>query len=199
MRSEYCTHPVRKGNRAWGKEFNEGDILFITSLSVEKDSRRKGIGRKMVENIWAKPQAMSSTCQFAVTLGTYQSSEVPPEMQNPWRNGPPSTEASAIYTELQLAAEDFWRAVGFRMSGCSGYYGFTSIEDHPSRSISVSDDYRQPHALRIAQRNGDQVSPYSKVMVEASDSTTLEIHKARLQEVPANDTEVRRLQGIPSC
>ena len=62
LESEYCTHPCKKGTKAWGKKLNEGDIQLITHIFVEKDFRRKGYIRKMLENIWAKAQAISSTC-----------------------------------------------------------------------------------------------------------------------------------------
>ncbi len=48
LRSEIKDHTVRKGSGVWNEELDSGDILLIEEVKIDKEYRRRGLGKKMV-------------------------------------------------------------------------------------------------------------------------------------------------------
>lgn len=59
LKPQFMSHPVKKGTGVWGPELNEGRFLQIELLSVRKSHRRKGYGKKLFEQVWAKAQDLA--------------------------------------------------------------------------------------------------------------------------------------------
>jgi GNAT superfamily N-acetyltransferase len=67
LKTDFKTHPVKSGTGVWGDELDQGDLLLIETLRVQKDYRRCGLGRKLVNAVLERARAKSEQF-FAVLL-----------------------------------------------------------------------------------------------------------------------------------
>jgi len=51
LRKELQCHDSHKGSGVWGEELNDGYLVLISFVRVDKKWRRKGIGRKLIQGI----------------------------------------------------------------------------------------------------------------------------------------------------
>ncbi|KAF2868158.1 hypothetical protein BDV95DRAFT_610128 [Massariosphaeria phaeospora] len=61
---EHKTHTYKKGSGIWGSEFDTGDLLLITEISIEKAYRRQGLGTSIVHALLEKSRGTSSPSQL---------------------------------------------------------------------------------------------------------------------------------------
>lgn len=59
LKPEFRTHPVKKGTGVWGQELDQGRFLQIEYLSIQEEYQRKGYGKKLFEQVWAKAQDLA--------------------------------------------------------------------------------------------------------------------------------------------
>lgn len=183
LKSKFRDHPVKKGTGIWGAELDESKFLFIEGLKVNEDNQRKGYGRKLFEQAWENAQSIADDCNFAIVLASHINTRVVEEKAESLS----PRDRELFYTGLQSAAEDFWRAVGFRRIGSTSYFAYAKDPSHASRSISAADDYRHPLSVQSTSSEDDQMFPYDKAMSQSNDPETLELLKARLLAHPATD------------
>ena len=50
-KSDFKDHPVKKGTGVWGDELDNGELLLVEMLLVEKDFRPQGTEKKLIEEI----------------------------------------------------------------------------------------------------------------------------------------------------
>lgn len=157
VNDDFLYHPVKKGTGIWGEELNRGKILLFQSLTAEENVRRQGIGRELVQDLWAKVRAETSAsivrypqfesptahddeeCQFALVMPTHLDTMERVEFEAL------SPEAREQYYEnSKTVAIAFWRSLGFRRIGSSSWFGLAARANHPSRQLSAQDDYNPP-------------------------------------------------------
>ncbi|KAI8718497.1 hypothetical protein NCS52_00628700 [Fusarium sp. LHS14.1] len=146
LRKEIREHPVNKGTGVWGKELDGEDILLFESIRIEPGYRRQKIGTKVVNAVLDKARR-KSTKFFAFVKPGYLVEEIDFE----------DTEQMLADTE---AAEQFFRSLGFRRVGTSGWFAFTDDSSHPSKCLEASDDWNQPHFTQVPQST---VAAFSKL------------------------------------
>lgn len=183
VKSELRDHPVKKGNGVWGTEMDAGKILFIEDVTVNETHRRKGYGRKLVEQVWDAAQGMVDYCEFAIAFATYNNTRTVEETGDALA----PKDQEVFYNNLQRSAENFWYVIGFRCIGSSSYFAHAKNPSHPSKSLSAEDNYVRPLILRSSSSESDQVFPYDQAMLEANDCETLELLRARLLIHSATD------------
>lgn len=59
LKSEFLSHPIKKGTGVWGRESNRGRFLLIEKLSIHEKYQRKGYGKKLFEQVWEKAQNLA--------------------------------------------------------------------------------------------------------------------------------------------
>lgn len=59
LKSEFLSHPIKKGTGLWGPELNQGRFLLIETFSIQEDYQRKGYGKKLFEQVWEKAQKLA--------------------------------------------------------------------------------------------------------------------------------------------
>lgn len=183
LKSELRDHPVKKGTGVWGTELDAAKILFIEDVTVNENHRRKGYGRNLVEQVWDAAQGMVDDCEFAIAFATYNHTRIIEETGDSLALKGRET----FYSKLQRSAEDFWHAIGFRRIGSSSYFARANDASHPSKSLSAEDDYVRLLILRSSSSESDQIFQYDQAILEANDSETLELLRARLLVYSATD------------
>ena len=136
MKEEYINHPVKRSTGAWGRELEGDPFLLIANLHVAKPFRRRGRGKRMLQSVMRKAQKQARYYKYATVLGSFQTRSMS-------EKSTPSSQQ-----EGQVISERFLRALGYRRIGSSEYFAFAKDSTHPSRSLSSSDDYQRPLALR---------------------------------------------------
>lgn len=137
LRKEFREHPVNKGTGVWGSELDGEDILLFENIRIEPGHRRQKIGTNIINAVLNKVRR-KSTKFFALAKPRYLVEEI----------GIESTEQKLVTTE---AAEQFFRSIGFRRVGTSGWFAFTDDSSHPSKSLEALDDWNQPRFTQVSQ------------------------------------------------
>ncbi|KIW97701.1 uncharacterized protein Z519_01285 [Cladophialophora bantiana CBS 173.52] len=117
LRSEFKTHPVMKGTGVWGQELDHGDILLIEEVFVNKDYRRQGLGRRMIESLLTRAREKTWSF-FAFVWPTFLRLN---DLSREWDSLPDDAERHKLEEREHDRATTFYRSLGFRR--------LTSIED----------------------------------------------------------------------
>lgn len=140
LRFEFKAHPVIKGSGIWGKELDLGDILLIEEVKINKDYRRQGLGRRMMESIFTLVQA-KTWLFLAFAWPTCLRSG---DFNREWD----ALQDDASRNELEDREHDravmFFRSLGFRRVGSTKWFATSSESDHPSRKLASTDDFDLP-------------------------------------------------------
>lgn len=136
LKGELIDHCVKKGSGAWGDEVDVGSILLVETVRVDKEWRRKGIGAKLVMNLWRKAKKTDRHVQFAFTWATPLNSEVRYQVE-----GKPRAERDAIFDVNEAIAIALFRSVGYRRVGSTVWFCFAADPEHSSHRIASGDDF----------------------------------------------------------
>ncbi|KAI9666142.1 MAG: hypothetical protein M1821_004077 [Bathelium mastoideum] len=135
LRKEFQEHEIKRGTGVWKDELDTGDLFLFETLHVQKQYRRRGLGRKLVNALLEKTR-QKSRLFFAIVCPGYFTSE--------WElhtRGLTEGEADA-WSERELQAiRNFWRSLGFRRIGSSSWFALASDEHHRCHALSIEDDY----------------------------------------------------------
>ncbi|KAI1199176.1 hypothetical protein F5X97DRAFT_297024 [Nemania serpens] len=146
LNREYSEHEIRKGSGIWGKELDHGDILMIENIRIEPLWRRQGVGTKLVGAVLDKVRHKSKgffafVNPMHLTQETVRSDE--------------KLDSGTIREQFENF-KHFFRSLGFRRVGTSGWLAFTDNDSHPSRHLDKAHDWDTPVQLK-----GEQVTPES--------------------------------------
>lgn len=172
-----------KGTAAWGTELNRGRILFIEHLDIDKEYRRQGYGRRIVEDTWEQAQRLTDNCDFAIVWVAY----LDPHAIDREASQLSIDQVSELKSNAHGVSEDFWRSLGFRRIGSSTWFARAKDPAHPSNALNANNDYRRPSALGSQSMQFDQLWPYDSAILQATDAATLSLLRLRLASTPASD------------
>ncbi|RDW77547.1 hypothetical protein BP6252_05600 [Coleophoma cylindrospora] len=142
LKKEFKDHSVRKGSGAWSSELDEGILLLIETVSVDKSWRRNGIAAFMVEAVMKKangrrPSKYSSAgMAFTLAIPACLNSVVDGESK-----GMSLKECRAVRGAHCDAATAFFRSIGFRRIGASSCFGVATDTNHATRKIPLAEDF----------------------------------------------------------
>ncbi|KAJ7284692.1 hypothetical protein C8J57DRAFT_1053132 [Mycena rebaudengoi] len=111
-----------KGSGAWGRELNDGRLVFLLAVSVDAPYRKQGLGT------WALEQLYTSKYIKEDDKILCWPSPLPRPPQDQW---------VAAFDGLV----DFFRKAGYRRIGRTSFFGYSQDPDHPSRRIDRLKDY----------------------------------------------------------
>ncbi len=144
LNREYGEHEIRKGSGIWGKELDHGDILIIENIHIEPLWRRQGVGAKLVSAVLDKARHESNGF-FAFVNPMHLTQETTRNDEKP---------DSGTICEQSENFKHFFRSLGFRRVGTSGWLAFTDNDSHPSRHLDKAQDWDAPVQLK-----GEQITP----------------------------------------
>ncbi|KAI0099041.1 hypothetical protein GGR51DRAFT_536560 [Nemania sp. FL0031] len=138
LNREYSEHEIRKGSGIWGKELDHGDILMVENIHIEPLWRRQGVGTKLVSAVLDKARHESkSFFAFVNPMHLTQDNDEKPD--------------SGTIREQSENFKHFFRSLGFRRVGASGWLAFTNNDSHPSRHLDKAQDWDAPVQLKEEQ------------------------------------------------
>ena len=143
LKSELRDQCFKKGSGVWGNELDNGKFLEIEYLRVEKDFRRQGIAKKLVEELWET--AKTKGCKFALAWGTNLNTREDEEKTRDMSKD----DRYNHYRGIVAANVAFWRALGFRRVGSSEWFCLMKDPDHPAHKLSTQDDYDIPDGVPL--------------------------------------------------
>ncbi|TRM60522.1 hypothetical protein BD626DRAFT_571594 [Schizophyllum amplum] len=114
-------HEYHKGTGCWGREMNDGLIMYIRAVNVGAPFERQGVGARLVRELLSSKHVVLGTIVYC--WPSVMRAESPEE----WR----SMNAPIIA---------FFRKLGFRRVGRTTYFGYSPDSSHPSRLMAASDD-----------------------------------------------------------
>ena len=142
LRTEFGSHPVKKGSGVWGQGLNHGDMLLIEEIFINKNYRRQGLGRSIVEALLTEVRQKTWSF-FAFVRPDCMKKE---DLQREWENLADDSERSRMQDREYDRAVKFYRSLGFRRIGSSAWLALAPNADHPSRQLAVTGDYDLPEA-----------------------------------------------------
>lgn len=142
LRPEFKTHSVIKGNGVWGQELDHGDILLIEQVFVDKDYRRQGLGRRMIESLLTLVQEKTWSFFVFVWPTILRLSDIQRELDSL----PDDVERDKMEDREHDRATTFCRSLGFRRVGSSIWFALAPGNDHPSHQLTSIEDFNPPEA-----------------------------------------------------
>ncbi|MCJ1384790.1 hypothetical protein MMC17_007908 [Xylographa soralifera] len=143
LKTEIKDHPIKKGSGVWGNEIDEGRILVIETLEVDKSFRRQGVAKKLFEDLWLKVKSSETDCRFAMVWATHlNNSEDRIKMDEM-----STTESHQYFRSSVASVVSFWRAMGFRRIGTTQWFCLAADVGHPAAKLSAQDDFNLPERI----------------------------------------------------
>ncbi|CAL1705726.1 unnamed protein product [Somion occarium] len=122
LKPELIEHDYHRGTGCWGEEVNDGLLVYIDTIEVNKNFHRSGVGS------WAMQQLLSSP-----HLGTnYHAFAWPTSIEGG------ITRAQFNYNRDRAVA--FFRKNNFRRVGRTPFFAYSPDSNHSSRAIPISED-----------------------------------------------------------
>lgn len=180
LRTEFKTHPIKKGSGIWQNELDMGDLLLIEYLHVQSLYRRRGLGSKVFTEMFEKARKKTNRRFFAFVRPGYLVRESDAEMENLI-----GKEREAFLRQAEDIARQFWRSLGFRRIGSSFWFGLASDPDHSCHGLLESDDYDPPSQPTRIPHPG--IEALRSTISASEDDECVEQLKQKLQDAAAGD------------
>ncbi|PVH68791.1 hypothetical protein DL98DRAFT_506466, partial [Cadophora sp. DSE1049] len=139
LKEEFTTHPVRKGTGCWGSELDLGSLFILEHVSVDRQWRRKGIGKAIVTALIDKAHTGERNAAFNIVSPGYLTRDIEDESE-----GLTKQEQKEVLNRAHDSATAFYRALGFRRIGASRCFGLASDVGHRAYALALADDFDLP-------------------------------------------------------
>ncbi|EIM82026.1 uncharacterized protein STEHIDRAFT_171625 [Stereum hirsutum FP-91666 SS1] len=144
LRLEWIDSEAKKGTGIWGHELDEGAIIFIETIEVHKEYRKRGLCSWLIQQVLSSEHV--TACQFAYAWPTPLY---------------PSRLSKTDLADIEGAVLKVFANAGFRRVGRSNFVCYAIADaNHPSRHLSASQDAK-PIDLPLAEqvKNDDGEPP----------------------------------------
>jgi GNAT superfamily N-acetyltransferase len=123
----------------WGDELNKGAILILGYLLVEKEFRRQGVARELIEALIEKPRHSKSGVEFMFV----KPGVIKPDFEEEQAQKSVDEREKIEQREYDNAVR-FYRSVGFRRVGYTKWLCLAVDAEHVSHRIALEDDLDPP-------------------------------------------------------
>lgn len=180
LRTEFKTHPIKKGSGIWQNELDKGDLLFIEYLHVQSLYRHRGLGSKVFTDMFEKARKKTDRHFFALVQPGYLVRESEAEMGNLT-----GKEREAFLRQAEDIAHQFWRSLGFRRIGSSFWFGLASDPNHSCHGLLATDDYDPPS--QPTHKPHPDIEALRSTIFASGDDECVEQLKQKLQDAAGGD------------
>ncbi|KAM5534767.1 hypothetical protein V8D89_011631 [Ganoderma adspersum] len=134
FRPEFIEHEYQKGSGVWGRELDDGLLLYVLSVNVQQSYRRKGVGSLLLQKLAHSEHAPPGSFLIAW-----------PAPDPPAFTLRPSEEE---WEQERTIAVDLFLKNQFRRIGRTCFLAYATDPVHPSRSLAAVDDAKQNRPSR---------------------------------------------------
>ncbi|CAJ2504496.1 Uu.00g118900.m01.CDS01 [Anthostomella pinea] len=143
--AKWSTDPHYRGSGVWGSENDNYEMMWIERLFIKRQFRNRCFGRHLTRELTSTisdlvPKNDDDPYLFVVTYPDCLEIELQEELR---LQNPPGNQAQ-IRERGRAAASRFYRSLGFRRVGSSGFFAWTSNPNHPSKALDAAHDYDPP-------------------------------------------------------
>ena len=132
LKDDIRTHPLRKGSGVWKEELDDGNLVLIEKVKVERRYRRKRVGSKLILHILE--QALTSRHNVAYAFAA------PAAYRND-DGGTGDAKPSSVPHHVKVeGVASFLRLLQFRRVGLTGWFALARDSEHPSRRLARDKD-----------------------------------------------------------
>ena len=136
LREDLKSHVVRKGSGVWGSELDFGSFFVIEDICVEKDWRRKGLGKQVANLLLRKASAGKRNPLFTLVNPGWLTRDIENDI-----DGKTKKEQQEIRLNALNGANAFFRSLGFRRIGASYCFGLATDPDHQAHALPSGADF----------------------------------------------------------
>ncbi|KAF7295980.1 Ankyrin repeat family protein [Mycena kentingensis (nom. inval.)] len=122
---EHIELGYQSGSGCWGRELDEGTLIYVFWVSVEEQFRGQGIGSWMLQRF------------------TKSKHVAPDDTVICWPS-PIRVEDRAMWNAIHQRQVAFFRQNDFRRIGRTAFFGYSPKDDHPSRLVPAGSDAAAP-------------------------------------------------------
>ncbi|KAF4471868.1 hypothetical protein FALBO_1234 [Fusarium albosuccineum] len=139
---QFYEHPIKKGTGVWNTELDTGDILLFKRIDIKPDNCLQKFGTMLFRDIMEKTRFKSRKFFALAHPGWYlRISKLAVEAGNADKPTKDEEEQDRLKIE---AEEKFFRSLGFRRVGTSGWFAFSTDPKHVSKRLRISEDWNEP-------------------------------------------------------
>jgi len=133
----------------WGSELENGAVLVLQLVFIEKTFRRQGLGRLLLQSLIEKAKERTGKSEkgkvkFAVVSPAVVKQDFVNDLE-----GKTEAEKEVIEREHYNGAIAFYRSMGFRRIRLSKWFGLALDPEHKSHHVAVHDDLDPTEASTI--------------------------------------------------
>lgn len=127
LRSELKSHPVKGGSGIWGQESDQGDLLLIEQIYVDRAHRRQKLGQRMVQAVIALVRQKTDLFFAFAWPAMLRVRDIEEELD---RLGEDTAAGEQPEEREDKIATAFYRSQGFRRVGSSIWSTLASDAGH---------------------------------------------------------------------
>jgi len=136
LKKEFKDHPIRQGTGAWGSELDLGAIFLAEDIFINKEWRRRGIGRRVAHHLLEKARKGGRMLKFSLVVPGRLYRDIESDLK-----GKTQLEQRVIQFGAADVSSAFWRSLGFRRIGASACLGFAEDASHATHRILAKNDF----------------------------------------------------------
>ena len=186
IKKDNYEHSLLRGSGVWGKELGDGKFLHVEYLKVEKEYRRQGIGKALIEGCLKMAEEQDCNLSFTRVKILWSSADFREEYDKA-----ENEEAKAsLEEESEANTLSFFHSLGFRRVGVTQYLARVSDASHPSRSLRPTHDADKLDVARLSPHQMQARYPLHWAVMKEAEGKCLELLHAAEKRNP--NTNFRR-------
>jgi GNAT superfamily N-acetyltransferase len=132
LKDEIREHPLRKGSGVWKGELDDGNLVLIEDVKVERRYRRKRIGSKLILHILEKALMSRHNVAYAFAASAAHFND---------DGGAGDEKPSSVPHHVKVEGiASFLRSLQFRRVGLTEWFALARDSKHPSRHLARDKD-----------------------------------------------------------
>ncbi|KAI0360797.1 hypothetical protein OH77DRAFT_1586334 [Trametes cingulata] len=166
LKPELAENEYLKGTGVWGRELDQGPILYVLSVDVQDKFRRNGVGSLLLDKLAHSAYASAGTHLFA-----WPSPSIQPDTKEEWER------------QRTIAVELFHKN-HYRRVGRTSFLAYAPDSAHPSRALPIGDDLESTAA---SFQPGEQPVPLQGAGIRMLPDGTVAWGEHQAQDINAQD------------
>ncbi|OBZ78418.1 hypothetical protein A0H81_02167 [Grifola frondosa] len=122
LKPDHVDHEYHKGSGCWGRELDDGMLIYVVDVEVNPSFRNKGVGSLMLKKLLESPYVGEHDYIIA------------------WPALTESIKDRKVWNAKKAELVNFFRKNNFRRIGRTEFFACAKDPEHPSRHLAASQD-----------------------------------------------------------